>query len=334
MRDPEGNLTGHLVGLFNRTIQFMENGVKPIWVFDGKPPEMKSKELDKRKEQKEFAEEERKKAEEAGDLERAKQMAGRSIKITDEMMADAKKLIKLMGVPLIEAPSEAEAQACEIVKMGLAFGVASEDMDCLTFGTDFLLRGFNSKKEPICQIELKQVLEGFEMNQEEFIDLCILCGCDYTHTIGGMGPVTAYKLVKECGDIEKVLNKVAEMNLDETRKKKYVVPENFNYEQARKLFIEPDVVRDKQEIEKMIKFEKPYEEELKQWLIESKGFGETKVTNGLERLKKSATKKNQTVLGNFFKSSGVLSSTKKVEAPVKGAAAKKTGAKKLRKSAT
>ena len=87
----------------------MENGIKPIWVFDGKPPDMKAKELDKRKEQKEHAEEERKEAENAGDWERAKQMAGRSIRITPEMMTDAKKLVKLLGAAVIEAPCEAEA---------------------------------------------------------------------------------------------------------------------------------------------------------------------------------------------------------------------------------
>jgi flap endonuclease-1 len=94
--------------------------------------------------------------------------------------------------------------------MDLAFATATEDMDALTFGTKYLLRGFNSKKEPICQIELAQVLEGFEMTHAEFVDLCILCGCDYTHTIGGMGPVTAYKMMREHGNIENVLKKVME----------------------------------------------------------------------------------------------------------------------------
>jgi flap endonuclease-1 len=109
MRDAEGNLTGHLVGLFHRTIQFMENGVKPIWVFDGKPPELKDHVLDQRKVLKENAEEEKQRAIEAGDLETAKRMAGRSIKITAEMMDDAKKLLKLMGMPIVESPGEAEA---------------------------------------------------------------------------------------------------------------------------------------------------------------------------------------------------------------------------------
>jgi flap endonuclease-1 len=69
-------------------------------------------------------------------------------------------------------------------------------MDCLTFGTPYLLRGFNSSKEPVTQIELSEVLSGFDMNMTEFIDLCILCGCDYSQSIGNIGPVTAFKLMQ------------------------------------------------------------------------------------------------------------------------------------------
>ena len=150
LTDEDGNLTGHLVGIFHRTIQFFENGIKPIWVFDGKPPDMKSGELGKRKELKEKAEEERKQAEDAGDWEKAKQMAGRSIRVTPQMTEDAKKLVTLMGAACVQAPGEAEAQCAELVKKGYAFATATEDMDALTFGTNILLRGFNSKKEPIC----------------------------------------------------------------------------------------------------------------------------------------------------------------------------------------
>jgi flap endonuclease-1 len=91
-------------------------------------------------------------------------MAGRTVRVTKEMSADAKKLVKLMGCAVVEAPCEAEAQCAEIVKKGLAFATATEDMDALTFGTNYLLRGFNSKKEPVCQIDLALVLEGFEMD--------------------------------------------------------------------------------------------------------------------------------------------------------------------------
>lgn len=145
-------------------------------------------------------------------------MAGRSIRITKEMMIDAKKLVQLMGVPYIDAPGEAEAQCAEMAKMGLAFGTATEDMDALTFGSKFLIRGFNSKKEPVTQVDLSQVLKGFGMSMDEFIDLCIMCGCDYTVTIGGVGPVRAFKLIEENRTIEECLRKIERSNLDPKKK--------------------------------------------------------------------------------------------------------------------
>ena len=130
-----------------------------------------------------------------------------------------------------------------------------------------------------------------------------------------MGPVTAYKLIKENGNIEGVLEKIKEMNEDESRKKKYIIPENFLYKESRNLFITPDVIDEKEVLEKQIVFDKPNEEELKSWLINDKSFTEVKVANGIERLKKSQGKKNQSRLDSFFKASFVSSSRRKVEAP-------------------
>ena len=118
-------------------------------------------------------------------------------------------------------------------------------MDALTFGSNYLLRGFNSKKEPITQIDLNLLLEGFGMNMEEFIDLCIMCGCDYTNSIGGIGPIGAYKMIEEDKNIEAVLDKIRASNADPNKKKKYVIPESFLYEESRAIFKEPDVIRDK-----------------------------------------------------------------------------------------
>merc|ERR1711964_228692 len=102
-----------------------------------------------------------------------------------------------------------------------------------------------SKKEPICQIDLKTLLEGFEMTQDEFVDLCILCGCDYTNSIGGLGPVTSYKLLKAHGTIEGVIEKVMEVNEDR-EKKKYQIPKEFLYKESRALFKNPEVISDKE----------------------------------------------------------------------------------------
>ena len=140
-------------------------------------------------------------------------------------------------------------------------------MDSLTFGSTHLLRGFNSKKEPITQIELKAMLEGFEMSMDEFIDLCILCGCDYTHSIGGIGPVKAFNLMAENRTLEKVLEAVKEMNDDPNKKQKFIIPEKFLYEESRALFKEPDVITDKAEIEASLKWEKPNEAGIRDFLI-------------------------------------------------------------------
>lgn len=118
-----------------------------------------------------------------------------------------------------------------------------------------------------------------------------MCGCDYTHTVGGMGPKTAYTMIKEHGDIEGVLEKVQEKIDDDkakdpTKKPKYTIPDSFLYKESRELFNNPEVISDKIEIEKALIWDKPNEEGLKEWLIESKGFTEVKVNNGIERLNK------------------------------------------------
>ena len=220
----------------------MAHGIKPIWVFDGKPPEKKKEELARRHAIKVGAEEDKKLAEEVGDLVEAKKMAGRSVKITPEMTADAKRLITLMGVPMVEALSEAEAQCVVLCKAGKAYAVATEDMDALTFGTPYLLRGFNSKKEPITEIQLEVILKEFGFTMDQFIDLCILCGCDYTSSVDGIGPVKAFKYMQLHKNLEAVMEKVENEVSKKDKKKKYTVPKDFDFVTARKLFKEPAAV--------------------------------------------------------------------------------------------
>ena len=182
-------------------------------------------------------------------------------------------------------------------------------MDSLTFGSEHLLRGFNSKKEPITQINLKAMLEGFEMTMDEFIDLCIMCGCDYTHSIAGVGPVKAFKYVTDHKNIENILEVIKENNEDETKKKKYQIPEKFLYKESRELFKNPDVLTDMDKLKESLKWGKPDESRLREFLCEDKGFTEVKVNNGIERLGKSNGKANQSRLDLFFKSAGTTSST-------------------------
>ncbi|KHJ84353.1 XPG I-region [Oesophagostomum dentatum] len=116
-----------------------------------------------------------------------------------------------MGVPIVEAPCEAEAQCAALVKAKKVYGTATEDMDALTFGSDVLLRHMTfaeAKKMPIKEFSLSRILTDFDMTKEQFIDLCILLGCDYCETIRGIGPKKAFELIKTYGDIDTILENI------------------------------------------------------------------------------------------------------------------------------
>lgn len=169
----------------------------------------------------------------------------RGIKVTSTMKQDAMRLLQLMGFPVIEARAEAEAQCVQLVKEGKARAVASDDMDCLTFGAQTLVRGIKTKKEPVIEINLKDLLKELGMTMDEFVDFCILCGCDYCDAIENVGPVKAYNFIKEHKSIERVVEHIQRENKEkaEAGKQLYVLPspDNFNYEMARELFRNPDV---------------------------------------------------------------------------------------------
>jgi len=187
-----------------------------------------------------------------------------------------------MGIPVIVAPCEAEAECAALCKSGKVYATATEDMDALTFGTKVLLRGFNSKKEPIIEINYDDMLKELGLTHEEFVDLCILCGCDYTETIDGVGPATAYKLIKEHKTIENVLKFLESENEDVKRKRKYVFPEPFYYNDARELFFKPEL-DPPEKIE--LKWDKPNEEELKKFLCDEKGFNQARIENAIKKIK-------------------------------------------------
>jgi flap endonuclease-1 len=174
--------------MFNRTIKMLTAGVRPCYVFDGKPPQMKGGELEKRLAKRNKAEVDLAAAKEAGDNEDVDKFSRRLVKVSRQHNEDCKTLLRLMGVPVIDAPCEAEAQCAELAKKGKVYATATEDMDALTFRTPKLLRKltFSSGKDiKILEIDTETVLTGLGLSYEQFVDLCILCGCDYCNTIKG-----------------------------------------------------------------------------------------------------------------------------------------------------
>merc|ERR1712241_926470 len=271
----------------------IDNGIKPVYVFDGKPPTLKSGELEKRMEKRADAEAALEKAKEEGNEEEVDKQSRRLVKVSKEHVEDCKTLLKLMGVPFVSAPCEAESQCAELVKKGKVYAVGTEDMDALTFGTTVLLRHLTfseARKMPIKEFHLEKVLEEFNMTQSEFTDLCILLGCDYCEKIRGMGPKNAFRAVQEHKNIETVIEKMD--------KKKYTIPENWMFAEARRLFTNPDVTPG-EEFE--FKWEKPDVEGLVKYMCEEKGFDEQRIRNGAAKLSKARDVKPQARMDSFFK---------------------------------
>ncbi|XP_026332704.1 flap endonuclease 1 [Hyposmocoma kahamanoa] len=311
----DGETTSHLMGTFYRTIRLVEAGIKPVYVFDGKPPDMKSHQLNKRAERREEAEKELQKATEAGDQSSIDKFNRRLVKVTKQHNEEAKDLLKLMGIPVVDAPCEAEAQCAALVKAGKVFATATEDMDALTFGADVLLRHLTfseARKMPVLEIHLDKVLQGLELKHKEFVDLCILLGCDYCGSIRGIGPKRAIELIRQHRCIEEVLK-----NIDVS---KYPPPENWEYENARRLFFEPEVA-DAKDIE--LKWSDPDEEGLVKFLCGDKQFNEERVRNGAKKLLKARSGTTQGRLDGFFKVTTTPNPKRKAEEEKNKAANKK-----------
>lgn len=299
LTNEDGMVTSHLNGLFYRTIRLIELGIKPIFVFDGKPPPMKGGELAKRAEAKKAAEEAAKKAEEDGDLELAEKFARRVNRITPEMLAACKTLVRAMGVPAVEAPCEAEAQCAELVKHGLAYATVSEDMDSLTFGTNKLVRQLWSgvsasaqkKGHMPTEFSLDVLLEDLDLKMHEFVDLCILCGCDYIDGIKGVGVVKALSLMREHKDLAKAVEALKRVD-------RYEVPDPYPVDALREMFFKPEITAAK---DVSLKWGKPDEAAIKKLMVEDNQFDETKIENGIKRLLLARKTSNQVRVDSFFK---------------------------------
>lgn len=296
LTNESGETTSHLMGLFYRTLRMIDNGIKPMYVFDGKPPTLKGGELAKRTARRNEALAGHEEAKEVGTAEEVEKFARRQVKVTPEHNAECKKLLKLMGVPYLEAPTEAESQCAELARKGKVYGAASEDMDTLCFNTPVLVRHLTfsearNQKEPVQEINLEKALEGLDMTLEQFVDLCMLLGCDYLDNIPKIGPKTALEIIRQHKSIEKFI----EWN---EKAKKYEIPEDFPYAQARELFLNPDVQKG-DEID--IKWEAPDVEGLVKFLAVEKGFSEDRVRSGAARLTKGMKSQQQGRLESFFK---------------------------------
>jgi len=209
LMDSQGNITSHLAGLFNRTTKLMSYGLKLAFVFDGEPPKLKHQERERRKNLKVEAEKRFEKAKAEEDLDAMKKYAARTSKLTEEMIEEATLLIRAMGCPIVQAPSEGEAQAALIVDKGDAFATVSEDYDSLLYGSlrlvkNLTITGRKKQKDKLSYeiispaiVDLSENLKHLNINREQLIVIAMLVGTDFNvGGIKGIGPKKAYDLVK------------------------------------------------------------------------------------------------------------------------------------------
>eukprot|EP01130_Rhizamoeba_saxonica_P001258 TRINITY_DN11140_c0_g1_i1.p1 TRINITY_DN11140_c0_g1~~TRINITY_DN11140_c0_g1_i1.p1 ORF type:complete len:416 (-),score=102.84 TRINITY_DN11140_c0_g1_i1:67-1314(-) len=311
--------TSHLNGLFYRTINMLQSGIKPIYCFDGEAPDLKQQELDKRKQRKQKATEELVEANANDDIEKIIKLNKITARVSPEMIEEAKELLRLMGVCVIESPGEAEAQCAELVKGGKAWAAVSEDMDTIAFGTPKLIKNLSySKKKgkkPVI-IELEKVLEEMNFTMDQFVDLCILLGTDFTDKIKGIGPKRAFEYITTYGDIETIIKKID--------KNRYIVPDPYPYEAARNIFSNPNVIPAD---ECDINFEAPNEEGLIKFMCEDRGFDTTRMQNGLAKIRKSRKKGVQSRITSFV-------TIETLSTPASRSPKKKKPAKKARRTTT
>jgi flap endonuclease-1 len=281
LKDSKGRVTSHLSGLFYRTTRLMsEHGLKLAFVFDGAPPVLKAREIEKRRAVKQKYEQDHAAAVERGDLAEAYSKATMTSKLTREMVAEARELLRLMGVPTVQAPSEGEAQAAHMAATSPdIWAAASKDYDSLLFGAPRLVRFLSiSGKEflpslgtfrPIVPetIVLDELLAGWGITRDGLVDLAMLVGTDFNEGIKGIGPKKALALVQRHGRIEEMPAEIHD-----------ALGDADTIDAVRRIFLDPNVADDFD-----IRQHEPDLDGIVRFLCDEREFGRDRVKAAIER---------------------------------------------------
>jgi flap endonuclease-1 len=276
--DSHGRITSHLSGLFYRATRLIADfGLRMVFVFDGRPPVEKSAEIARRRAVRERYEEEAAAARRAGDLAVAYSKSTMTSRLTGEMRAEAQQLLRLLGLPIVEAPSEAEAQAAHMARRGAVWAAASKDYDALLFGASRLVRFLTiSGKEflpsqgtfrPITPelIDLERMLTALAITHAQLIDLGLLVGTDFHPGVKGIGPKKALMLVTRHGTIDRMPPEIRDAFGPDLNR-------------LRQIYLEPAVVDDYD-----VKFGDCDREGVIRFLCDEHEFGRERVVAALDR---------------------------------------------------
>ena len=287
LADSEGRITSHLSGLLYRNINFLSLGIKPVYVFDGKPPSLKTAEIERRKQIKKDATVKYEKAIADGNMEDARKFAQQTTSMKDGMVKESKQILTFFGIPYIDAPSEGEATAAHLTNTGQAYASASQDFDSILCGAKRLIRNFtNSGRRKIPNrntfveiepelIETQKTIDALGVSREQLVDIGILIGTDFNpNGFERIGPKTALKMIKQHSRLEDIPQIQEQLQA-------------IDYEQIRKIFLEPLVAN----VDEIVFGNVDYDG-MMNYLVKERSFSEDRIQSSLNRLKKALEKKS------------------------------------------
>ena len=294
LMDRQGRVTSHLSGLIYRLSNFVAAGIRPVFVFDGEPPRLKARTIRERTEVKVRAEREWKEAVEIGDLATARTKAMQTSRLTGEMVEQSKRLLGLLGIPTVQAPSEGEAQASAMARAGSAYAAASQDYDSLLFGSPRLVKNLaitGRRKLPRKdvyvdvqpeEIGLEATLASLALTREQLVDMALLIGTDFNEGVRGIGPKKALALIKKHGSLEPAL---AELQADIESK-----------DEVRRIFLEPRVLEDVK-----TEFRDPDAEGVRAMLCDEFAFSKDRIDQALSKFSAARGQQKQKSLDGWFR---------------------------------
>ena len=299
LMDRKQRITSHLSGILYRNIALLSEGIKLVYVFDGKSPELKRKTYKKREEGRDIAKEKYEQAKQVEDITAMKRYSSQLIRLNDEIIEESKELLKALGIAVVQAPAEGEAEAAYLARKKEVFAAASQDYDALLFGAPILIRNLTlaRKRKTISGyievhpelVKLKHVLDSLGINLDQLICLGILVGTDYNpRGVPGIGKKRALDLVKKYKQPVLIFKNVEELI------EKLPEEDRFDWKEIFELFHKHNVK------DADIKFGKINEDKIREILIKKHDFSENRVEKQIERLNKIKEEQKQKSLGKWF----------------------------------
>ena len=300
LMDNKKRITSHLSGIFYRNVNLLSDGIKLVYVFDGEAPDLKIKTYKKRKEARDIAKGKYESAKQEEDIEEMKRYSSQLLRLDDEMIEESKELLLALGIPVVQAPSEGEAEAAYLARhKSEVYASVSQDYDSLLFGAPKLVRNLTiSRRKKTFSgyieinpeiINLQDVFNKLEINLDQLICLGILVGTDYNpRGIPGIGQKRALEIVQKFKTPIRIFKEVEEKinNLPEEDK--------FDWKEIFELFHKPNVKNAD------FKFEEVNEKKIKEILVKEHDFSEERIERQLEKLRELKEKNKQKGLDKWF----------------------------------